>query len=160
LPTSTPGSSIQPTGYELVQDGRRYSPKAVIGLACRSLLGRVLLPDEFSGCDAPGQANFVLRELGFTIVAKSSEELTADRRDWSRDEVDLIVADYFMMLSAELAGEPYNKSDLNRDLRPLLNGRTKSSVEFKHQNISAVLVGMGLPYIDGYKPARNYSQTL
>jgi hypothetical protein len=132
----------------------------VIGLACRSLLGRVLLPDEFSGGEAPGQANFVLRELGFTVVAKSSEGHTSERRDWSRNEVDLIVADYFMMLSAELAGEPYSKSDHNRDLRTLLNGRTKSSVEFKHQNISAVLVGMGLPYIDGYKPARNYQKAV
>lgn len=41
-----------PTGYELVHEGRRYPPKAVIGLACRSLLGRVLLPEEFSGGEA------------------------------------------------------------------------------------------------------------
>src|SRR3954447_1076890 len=64
------------------------------------------------------------------------------------------------MLRAELAGEPYSKSDHNRNLRPLLNNRSKSSVEFKHQNISAVLVGMGLPYIDGYKPARNFQKAL
>jgi 5-methylcytosine-specific restriction protein A len=43
-----------PTGYELVHDGRRFPAKAVIGLACRSLLGRILLPDEFSGGEAPG----------------------------------------------------------------------------------------------------------
>ena len=61
-----------PTGYELVHEGRRYPPKAVIGLACRHLLGRVLLPEEFSGGEAPGQANFVLRELGFTVEAKDS----------------------------------------------------------------------------------------
>jgi hypothetical protein len=59
-----------PTGYELVHEGRHYAPKAVIGLACRSLLGRVLLPAEFSGGEAPGQANYVLRELGFTVVRK------------------------------------------------------------------------------------------
>ena len=46
-----------PTGYELVHEGRRYAPKAVIGLACRSLIGRVLLLEEFSGGEAPGQAN-------------------------------------------------------------------------------------------------------
>src|SRR3954451_10918077 len=77
-----------PTGYELVHEGRRYAPKAVIGLACRSLLGRVLLPEEFSGGEAPGQANFVLRELGFTVETKGTDEPTGGR-DWSRDEVDL-----------------------------------------------------------------------
>ena len=64
------------------------------------------------------------------------------------------------MLRAELAGEPYSKADHNRALQPLLDGRSKSSIEFKHQNISAVLVGMGLPYIDGYKPARNYQKAI
>jgi hypothetical protein len=44
------------------------------------------------------------------------------------------------MLQAELAGTPYSKSDHNRELRTLLDRRTKSSVEFKHQNLSAVLV--------------------
>jgi len=58
----------QPTGYELLHEGRRYPPKAVIGLAYRHLAGRVLLPDEFSGGEA--QANHVLRQLGFTVVEK------------------------------------------------------------------------------------------
>lgn len=55
----------EPTGYELLHEGRRYAPKAVIGLACRYSIGRVLLPSEFSGGEAPGQANFVLQKLGF-----------------------------------------------------------------------------------------------
>jgi hypothetical protein len=123
------------------------------------LFGRILLPEEFSGGNAPGQANFVLRQLGFTIVAKGSEieseesdDSLASRQPWSRPEVELIITDYFLMLQAELAGAPYNKADHNRDLRPLLNNRSKSSVELKHRNISAVLVQMGLPYIDGYLP--------
>jgi hypothetical protein len=61
-----------PTGYELVHEGKRYPPKAVIGLACRSILGRLLQPEEFSGGEAPGQANFVLRELGGTVEKKDS----------------------------------------------------------------------------------------
>jgi hypothetical protein len=149
-----------PTGYELVHEGKRYAPKAVIGLACRSLLGRILTHEEFSGGEAQGQANYVLRELGFTVEKKGSEELMGDRRDWSRDEVEVIVADYFLMLRTELAGETYSKADHNRELRPLLNNRSKGSVELKHQNVSAVLVNMGLPYIDGYKPAQNYQKTL
>jgi hypothetical protein len=33
-----------PTGYELVHEGRRYPPKAVIGLAFRHLTGQILPP--------------------------------------------------------------------------------------------------------------------
>ena len=39
-------------------------------------------------------------------------------------------------------------------------GRTQGSVEFKHQNISAVLEEMGLPWILGYKPMRNYQASI
>src|SRR5208337_3522938 len=42
----------QPTGYELLHEGKRYPPKAVVGLACRYSLGRILLPEEFSGGEA------------------------------------------------------------------------------------------------------------
>src|SRR5437879_4160614 len=62
-----------PTAYELVHEGKRYPPKAVVGLACRSLLGRILQPEEFSGGEAPGQANYVLRELGFTVERKGTD---------------------------------------------------------------------------------------
>src|SRR4051812_26374273 len=89
-----------PTGYELVHGDKRYPPKAVIGLACRYSIGRTLTPEEFSGGEAPGQANYVLRKLGFTVVRKG-EEVEEDKpahKDWSELEVGLIVADYFTML--------------------------------------------------------------
>jgi hypothetical protein len=41
-----------------------------------------LQPEEFSGGEAPGQANFVLRKLGFTVVRKGErvvEEETPTR---------------------------------------------------------------------------------
>ncbi len=41
-----------------------------------------------------------------------------------------------------------------------LNNRSDGSVELKHQNISAVLIEMGIPYIDGYKPRFNYQRSL
>ena len=156
-----------PTGYELIHEGKCYPPKAVVGLAFRHLRGTVHMPEDFSGGEAPGQANYVFRELGFTIEKKGMSvpsehgEKPAERgQPWASGEVDLIVADYFLMLRAELAGEPYSKAEHNRSLQPLLDGRSKSSVEFKHQNISAVLVGLGMPYIDGYKPARNYQRAV
>ncbi len=152
----------QPTGYELVHQGKRYAPKAVVGLACRYSVGRILQPEEFSGGEAPGQANFVLRKLGFTVVRKDKEapEEKAPHKDWSEQEVRLIVADYFEMLEAEVLGKPFKKSDHRRALAPKLQERSDGSIEFKHQNVSGVLVEFGLPYIGGYKPRSNYQGIL
>ena len=72
------------TGYELVHEGRRYAPKAVVGTACRYSLGRMLLPEEFSGGEAPGQANFVLRRLGFKVLKKEEVAEEPQRsKDWT-----------------------------------------------------------------------------
>ena len=80
--------------------------------------------------------------------------------DWSREEVEATVGDYFAMLRDELAGLPINKSEHNLRLRRLLQNRSKGSVEFKHANISAVLTLHGYPYIDGYKPRFNFQALL
>ncbi len=79
---------------------------------------------------------------------------------WSRKEVEAAVADYFSMLDMELRGEPFNKAEHNRALQQFLNGRPRGSVERKHQNISAVLIEEGYPYIHGYKPLGNYQALL
>jgi hypothetical protein len=79
--------------------------------------------------------------------------------DWSDREVDLIVADYFDMLRLELAGESYVKKHRNEALQRL-TGRSHGSIEFKHQNISAILLKLGLPWIRGYKPMHNYQGAL
>jgi hypothetical protein len=81
-------------------------------------------------------------------------------KDWSLAEAETIVGDYFAMLRAELAGEAYSKTEHRRRLAPQLSGRSDGSIEFKHANISAVMVTYGLPYIDGYKPRGNYQQLL
>lgn len=78
---------------------------------------------------------------------------------WSEAEVQATVEDYFEMFRCEMTNQPYNKAEHNRHLRERLNNRTKASVELKHQNISAVLVQMGLPFLPGYKPKKNF-QTL
>jgi hypothetical protein len=80
--------------------------------------------------------------------------------DWSTEEVAATVADYFAMLGHELRREPYNKREHNRRLQVLLNGRSAGAIEFKHANISAILIELGFPYIDGYKPRRNYQELL
>ncbi|MCB9352423.1 MAG: DUF3883 domain-containing protein [Lewinellaceae bacterium] len=80
--------------------------------------------------------------------------------NWSKLEVEAIVADYFEMLSLELTGESYSKTARRRNLSSQLNSRSKGSIEFKHQNISAVLIKYGFPYILGYKPRSNYQGLL
>ena len=70
-----------------------------------------------------------------------------------------MVADYFDMLQKELLAVSFSKIEYRSRLKPRLQGRSDGSIEFKHQNISAVLVKRELPYIDGYEPRANY-QTL
>ena len=79
--------------------------------------------------------------------------------DWTDEENDLIVADYFRMLAADLAGDPYNKAEANRNLRQHID-RSRGSVELKHQNISVVLASLGEAWIDGYKPRFNFQMPL
>lgn len=79
---------------------------------------------------------------------------------WSESEVQAAVEDYFDMLRLELTGLRYNKTQHRHALMAQLNHRSDGSVELKHQNISAVLIEMGIPYIDGYKPRTNYQRTL
>src|SRR5271169_1207616 len=79
--------------------------------------------------------------------------------NWRDDELDEIVADYFDMLAADLSGQAYIKSNHSRVLMARI-GRTHRSVEFKHQNISAVLDELGMPWIPGYKPKRNYQNAI
>ena len=79
---------------------------------------------------------------------------------WSNIEVELIVADYFTMLSSELKGETYSKAEHRRAILPLLANRSEGSIEFKHQNISAILINQGQPYIKGYLPRFNFQRIL
>jgi hypothetical protein len=82
-----------------------------------------------------------------------------ERRNWTGEELDLIVSDYFLMLNDEATGVPFNKAQHNRLLRNKID-RTEGSIEFKHQNISAVLQQLGLPRIRGYLPATNYQTAI
>jgi hypothetical protein len=80
-------------------------------------------------------------------------------KNWTKEEVELIVADYFDMFNLELSSKYYNKSAHRKILAPLLHNRN-NSIEFKHRNISGVLADLGQPYIKGYKPLFNYQQLL
>lgn len=79
---------------------------------------------------------------------------------WSPEEVAATVADYFVMLEHQFRGEPFNKSAHNRRLQTILRDRSEGAIEFKHCNISAILIEIGFPYVDGYKPRGNYQELL
>lgn len=64
------------------------------------------------------------------------------------------------MLTMELAGQEYSKTQHRNSLLRLLDNRSAAAVELKHANISAVLIELGCPYIDGYKPRGNYQALL
>ena len=81
-------------------------------------------------------------------------------RGWDWLECEACVQDYFDMLGKELRGERYNKTGHRRALRNKLRNRPDGAVERKHQNISAILVGLGFTYISGYKPLFNYQSQL
>ena len=78
---------------------------------------------------------------------------------WQADELDVIIADYFAMLNADIEGHSYVKSKHNAAVM-VQTGRSHRSVEFKYQNISAVLEELGLPWIPGYKPKANYQKSI
>ena len=79
---------------------------------------------------------------------------------WTDEENDLIVADYFAMLADDIRGRTYSKTEHRRRLLPVLQNRSEGSIEFKHQNISAVIKGLGEDWIPGYKPAVNFQKAL
>jgi HNH endonuclease len=56
--------------YDLIFEGHRYPPKAVIGLAAERLAGRVLGPGDFSGGES-SKSTRILGDLGFQVKRKN-----------------------------------------------------------------------------------------
>lgn len=110
--------------------------------------------------------NQFARELLRSALLTSLDEksirdlLQPERGGWDWLECEFLVNDYVTMLEKHLVGVSYSKAAHRRALQPRLNNRSGGSIEYKHQNVSAVLLELGLPYIPGYKPAFNYQQQL
>ena len=68
--------------------------------------------------------------------------------DWTDAENDVLVANYFAMLADEMAGRAFVKRRHNAAVVAEI-GRTRGSVEFKYQSVSAVLSRLGSPWING-----------
>src|SRR3546814_14894068 len=84
----------------------------------------------------------------------------SERIDWSREEVEACVAAYLRMLTLELNGQRYNKTEHANALMKLLNDRNRAAIEFKHAKVTAAMVAFGYPYIDGYTPRCNFQPML
>ena len=140
-----------PTGYEVVHDDRRYAPRRSSAWPAGSLVGS-LLPEEFSGGEAPVKPTTSCGSSASPSCERGPEETESE---WS----GLVGARRWNSSSPTTSPCWRRNCRRGRSTRPTtagrctaLDGRSKGSIEFKHQNVSAVLVDMGLPYIDGYKP--------
>ncbi len=81
------------------------------------------------------------------------------RRDWDDAEIKATLDAYFRLLEAELADAPLQKSTENARVRETVN-RSRGAVEFKFQNVSAVLRDLHVYWVEGYKPRGNYQGAL
>ena len=76
----------------------------------------------------------------------------ATRRNWSQDEINILLSAYDAILTAETSGTKVNKAAIRRSVLPQLDQRSAGSYEMKMMNISAARVALYLPIIPGYKP--------
>ena len=91
---------------------------------------------------------------------QSDTKIGMAQRNWSRLEVEVIIADYLEMMSLWLSNAPINKAQRRRAVQARLVDRSDKSVEYKYRNISAALLEAGFAYLPGYKPLPNYQQLL
>lgn len=142
------------------ESGRWCDSKAIVGaaLSLQHPEQAPFGPSRFSGGEATVAER--LRQLGFEVIRASEAQALDRSQAWSKEEVALVVADYLAMLAKELTGQRYNKSERRRTLMRRLNGRNEAAIEFKHANISAVMLELGFPYLRGYQPRSNYQHAL
>lgn len=74
---SIPHRFVDSTTYDVIIDGERYPPKAIIGLASRYLLGEPLTPSDFGG-GLNTKCFRLLQENGFPIVLKTEQIVYPD----------------------------------------------------------------------------------
>ena len=79
--------------------------------------------------------------------------------DWTDAENDVVVSAYLALLESELRGQSMVKAEVNREVQRA-TGRGRGSVEFKFQNVSAVMRELRMPWVRGYKPAVNFQSSL
>ena len=79
---------------------------------------------------------------------------------WNWLECECVVDLYFRMLEMQVSNQSFVKTKLYAELVPKLNNRNIKSIEAKCQNVSAIMVQYGYPYVLGLKPRLNYQKQL
>lgn len=139
--------------YFLRHNGRPYASKAIVGVAYGYQYPEhgPLRHDQFSGGKA-GAARH-LSMLGFDV-----EGIAKDPDDWTLDEVQVAVSEYFRLYRAQIDGSYVRKRDF-KDALLAIHSRNESAVSRKFSNISAILADAQLPTIQGFTALGN-KQTL
>lgn len=106
--------------------------------------------DLFRSVDGIGSGTWALRE---------DPKGSSQTEDWSDEEVAALVIDYFAMLKSEVNAQPYSKSAHIKELMKTVL-RSPGAIEYKHQNVSAILDRLGYRWIEGYKPRANIQGAL
>ncbi len=130
--------------YTLRYEGKEYDSKAIAGVAHglqHAELGP-LKPNEFSGGIASGAAATRVFDLGFEVEGKKR-----GARDWSLDECEQTALAYFKCLQHKIRGEKFNRDAACAEVASQI-GRTKGAVDYKFQNIDAILLEHDLPRLN------------
>jgi hypothetical protein len=141
--------------YLLGYQDTTYDSKAIAGVAHGiqyPSLG-ALKSTEFSGGISNGAAATRLFELGFNIQGLKRRET-----DWSLSECQVAVQAYFDCLNRKLCSQKFNREAACRDVAVAI-GRTRGAVDYKFQNIDAILLENELPRLDN-AVARNVQRLL
>lgn len=154
LDSGVPHKFADSTGYDVLFEGRRYPPKAVIGLAAGNFLGRDFGPYDFKG-GLKSKCFRILESNGFEVISKVRTSLETPAPDaWTKEELRASVSAYLDMQSKERAGERFVKKNYYKELTEKY-GRSEKAFEYRMQNISYVMTLMGRSWLSGLKPAKN-----
>jgi hypothetical protein len=125
--------------YVLRYGGKEYDSKAIVGVA-HGIQHPDLDPFStgFYGGIAKSGAATKAFELGFEV-----EGMTRPSSDWSLSQCEITVQAYFECFAKKLAGEPFNRAKTCRDIAKEIH-RSAGAVDYKFQNIDAVLAKNGL----------------
>ena len=138
----------QSSSYVLRHDHVEYDSKPILAVAYKyQFPSEGPLKNAFHGGKSDAGRHLV--RLGFSVDGVTSRET-----DWRLEEVQIMVREYFDMMSAKSAGT-LNKTARFKELGKSLVRRNRSSLSRKCSNISSVLDKLGLPWLDGFRPLPN-----
>jgi hypothetical protein len=141
--------------YPLQFEDQKYDSKAIAGVAHRYQFPELgpLQSDEFSGGVGDQGAARRIFKLGFQV-----EGLQRRPIDWTLNQCELVSETYFDCLRRKLAKQPFNRNQA-LDRVATMTSRTRGSVDYKFQNIDAILGKADLPRLND-AVAENWQELL